>query len=121
LFSVAPYTVRQVPDLFARNERVISIFDSPIGPFAQVLVGAMLVGSMETVWAGQVTPSNSRSIRSLDYAEQKLKLARGQEMGRFNMGSTVILILPHGVIRDSLGWQPGAALRMGQALAHLNQ
>lgn len=117
LYSVAPYTVRQVPGLFARNERVVSIFDTDIGPVAQVLVGAMLVASMDTVWAGTITPAPLRELQRSSYGPGEVKLDRGAEMGRFNMGSTVILCLPPGVAR----WEPdlvaGAPVRMGQRLA----
>ena len=121
LFSVAPYTVRHVPNLFARNERVISVFDTAIGPVAQVLVGAMLVSSMETVWAGEVTPPSFRTIRTTHYHDQPVSLARGAEMGRFNMGSTVILVLPPGTIsfRQDLG--PGDKVTLGQRLATLDR
>jgi phosphatidylserine decarboxylase len=120
LFSVAPYTVRQIPGLFARNERVISVFDTDIGPVAQVLVGAMLVSSMETVWAGEVTPNKSSSVFTGDYVDQDVHLARGDEMGRFNMGSTVILVLPRGSLRDHADLSAGNPLRQGQRLALLN-
>ena len=116
LFSVAPYTVRRIPGLFARNERVVSIFESPRGPFAQVLVGAMLVASMETVWAGEVTPARNRETTTTDYDDQGLELDRNQEMGRFNMGSTVILVLPPGMAEPGPDLQPGDAVRVGQRL-----
>src|SRR5210317_1412028 len=83
LFSVAPYTVRQVPNLFARNERVISIFDTEFGPLVMVLVGAMLVSSTQTVWAGEVTPSNNKDVSCIDYGGENISLNRGTEMGRF--------------------------------------
>ncbi len=120
-FSVAPYTLRNVPRLLARNERVISVFDTAIGPVAQVLVGAMLVSSMRTVWAGEVTPSSSRTVRTTHYDNQPVRLTRGAEMGRFNMGSTVILVLPPGAIsvRQELG--PGDKVMLGQRLATLGQ
>lgn len=122
LFSVAPYTVRRVPRLFARNERVVSIFDSPYGPFAQVLVGAMLVGSMATVWAGEITPSDQRSPAVSDWSAEGIRLERGQEMGRFNMGSTVILVLPPGVCERQDVWPgPGQPVRMGEKLIMLNE
>ena len=98
LFSVAPYTVRQVPNLFARNERVVSLFETTHGPMAVVLVGAMLVSSMETVWSGLVTPPRGRKISRRDWSRRDIELKKGQEMGRFNMGSTVILLLPPGAV-----------------------
>ena len=98
LFSVAPYTTRRLPRLYARNERVISFFDTEVGPVAQVLVGAMLVSSMETVWAGVITPPRGHHIARLDWSRRDIELDRGAEMGRFNMGSTVILLLPPGAV-----------------------
>lgn len=116
LYSVAPYTVRQVPGLFARNERVACLFETPVGPMAVVLVGAMLVGSMETVWAGMITPAKQRTLTRTAYQPGAVRLARGAEMGRFNMGSTVIVVLPPGVARWQEQLAPGMAVRMGQAL-----
>ena len=119
LFSVAPYTVRQVPGLFARNERVISIFETDAGPLVMVLVGAMLVSSTETVWAGEVTPTKNKDVTVTDYTDKNISLSKGDEMGRFNMGSTVILLMPSKTIRglDELG--AGEAVMVGQRLASL--
>ncbi len=119
LSSVAPYTVRQVPRLFARNERVISIFETESGPLVMVLVGAMLVSSTETVWAGEVTPSKNKDVTVKDYANVDISLAKGDEMGRFNMGSTVIMLMPFGAL-DGIN-HPGAgeAVKVGQKLAVL--
>lgn len=120
LFSVAPYTVRKVPNLFALNERVVSVFDTAYGPVAQILVGAMLVGSMATVWAGEITPSRKRTKTVTDYAGQAIVLPRGAEMGRFNMGSTVILVLPPDALEARLEWpSAGGAVRLGQSLGRL--
>jgi len=119
LFSVAPYTVRQVPRLFARNERVISIFETASGPLVIVLVGAMLVSSMETVWAGEITPSKNRDVTVKDYTDEEISLARGDEMGRFNMGSTVILLMPSGSLTGFDNPGAGAAVKVGQKLAVL--
>ncbi|MBK1647728.1 archaetidylserine decarboxylase [Rhabdochromatium marinum] len=99
LFSVNPTTVAGVPGLFARNERVVTLFATRFGPMALVLVGAIFVGSIETVWAGEVTPPRGQRLTRIDYPapgahEAGITLARGEEMGRFNMGSTVILLLP---------------------------
>ena len=116
LFSVAPYTVRHVPNLFARNERVVSIFSTDDGPFAHVLVGAMLVGSMETTWAGQVTPTRSREVGVTDYAGEGPVLEQGQEMGRFNMGSTVILVFPPGYATWEEDLRPGDAVMLGERI-----
>lgn len=92
LFSVNPTTVENVPALFARNERVICLFDTDAGPMAMILVGAIFVGSIETVWHGEVTPPTCKDIRNWKYDEKELSYIKGQEMGRFNMGSTVILL-----------------------------
>lgn len=116
LFSVAPYTARHVPNLFARNERVISIFDTEFGPLVMVLVGAMLVSSTETVWAGEVTPNKNKSISIKDYSNQDIALSKGEEMGRFNMGSTVILLMPPGTVQNKTGLTGGTAVRVGQKL-----
>lgn len=92
LFSVSPVTVENVPALFARNERVICLFDTAAGPMAMVLVGAIFVGSIETVWHGEVTPPTCKDIRNWVYDDENKTYIKGQEMGRFNMGSTVILL-----------------------------
>ena len=117
LFSVAPYTVRQVPGLFARNERVIAIFDTDAGPLVMVLVGAMLVSSTETVWAGEVTPTKNKEVTVTEYSNENISLAKGDEMGRFNMGSTVILLMPSGTVEDQAGLSAGSAVKVGQKLA----
>jgi len=119
LFSVAPYTVRQVPNLFARNERVVSVFETTHGTMALVLVGAMLVSSMETVWSGVVTPPRGKKIARGDWSRRNIQLARGDEMGRFNMGSTVILLLPPGAVSSMEHYEPGDDVVMGQKLARL--
>lgn len=123
LFSVNPLSVRAVPGLFARNERVVSIFDTERGPFAMVLVGAVFVGSIETVWAGEVAPASAAAVpRAARYpvdGDGSVRMRRGQEAGRFNMGSTVILVLPPGEIEWAPHLEPGDAVRMGQALGRL--
>jgi phosphatidylserine decarboxylase len=120
LFSVSPKTVNGIPNLFARNERVVSVFETEAGPLAMVLVGAIFVGSIDTVWAGQITPPYKRHPRRQLYEGDKaLHLEKGQEMGRFNMGSTVILILPPNTIRWQPSLQPGSRVLMGQAMGHL--
>jgi len=116
LFSVAPYTVRQVPRLFARNERVISIFETESGPLVMVLVGAMLVSSTETVWAGEVTPTKNKQVSVKDYAGEEITLTKGEEMGRFNMGSTVILLMPADALKKLESIGAGDAVRVGQKL-----
>ena len=119
LFSVAPYTVRQVPRLFARNERVVSVFATDSGPLVMVLVGAMLVSSTETVWAGEVTPSKNKDVTVKDYSVEDISLAKGDEMGRFNMGSTVILLMPSDTVKGLAGLGVGDAVKVGQRLAIL--
>lgn len=114
LFSVAPHTVRVVPRLFARNERVVAIFNTSAGKVAMVLVGAINVAAIETVWAGLITPPAQRNIEYKDYEPATHTLEKGQEMGRFNMGSTVILLLENGTLRSDLS--AGDPVRMGQFL-----
>jgi phosphatidylserine decarboxylase len=124
LFSVNPTTARGVPGLFARNERVVCVFDGDgdgdgdgdAGPWVLVLVGATIVGSMATAWHGVVNPPRPGSVRSWDYAEGEHRLAQGQEMGRFLLGSTVVLLWP-AALRFDPAWQPGGAIRMGEAMA----
>jgi phosphatidylserine decarboxylase len=117
LFSVNPRTARAVPELFARNERLVCQFDSEFGPVVMVLVGAIFVGSMETVWAGQVTPPYGKAVQSWDYSgEEAIELVKGQEMGRFNMGSTVVMLLPPGMQEFNLRWHAGDAIQLGQAM-----
>jgi phosphatidylserine decarboxylase len=117
LFSVNPTTARGVPGLFARNERVVCVFDGPRGPFVQVLVGATIVGSMATVWHGVVNPPRPGSLREWSYSDRELRLARGAEMGRFLLGSTVVLLFPAGPLSFNPAWRPGGAIRMGEAMA----
>ncbi|MGX5202726.1 archaetidylserine decarboxylase [Aliikangiella sp. IMCC44632] len=93
LFSVNPLTANNVPALFARNERVISYFDTPFGKFAMVAVGATIVGSVETVWAGTVTPPSRDQVKTWEYHDQAITLKKGEEMGRFKLGSTVVLLM----------------------------
>jgi phosphatidylserine decarboxylase len=117
LFSVNPATARAMPGLFARNERVVAIFDTDIGPLAMVLVGALFVGSMETVWAGQISPPHKRVSEGGNFiTDSVIQLSRGEEMGRFNMGSTVILLSAAGAVNWDGVAQPGATVRVGQAI-----
>jgi len=102
LFSVAPHTVRVVPRLFARNERVVAIFDTEAGKVAMVLVGAINVAAIETVWAGLITPPTKAAVEHVDYEPATCSLQKGEEMGRFNMGSTVILLMENGSFRSDL-------------------
>lgn len=118
LFSVNQTTAEHVPELFARNERVVCLFDTPAGPMAVVLVGAMIVASVETVWAGLVAPPR-RQLKAQRYGEAAPQLQRGEEMGRFKLGSTAIVLFAPGAVQ----WNPqllaGSAVRMGQAMAEL--
>jgi len=122
LFSVNPATARGVPGLFARNERVVCLFDVPHGPrhekrpFAMVLVGATIVGSMATVWHGVVNPPRPGQVREWPYDDQSFVLDRGEEMGCFLLGSTVVMLWPRHTIDFNPQWQPGLAVRMGQAM-----
>lgn len=115
LFSVNAATVQSVARLFARNERVVCRFVTENGPMAMVLVGALNVGSIETVWAGEVAPGRPRRPRTLDYPGN-IKLGLGEEMGRFNMGSTVILLFPAGRVVLAASARAGETVRMGQPL-----
>ena len=117
LFSVNPPTTRAVPRLFARNERVACLFEGDAGPMALVMVGAMNVASIETVWAGEVTPPQRRAVRSWDYKPGEVTLPKGAEVGRFNMGSTVILLFANGRIRWESAFTAGSPVRMGIRLA----
>ena len=116
LFSVNPTTARGVPGLFARNERVVCVFDTARGPFVLVLVGATIVGSMATVWHGVVNPPRPADVKHFDYASQHIELAKGAEMGRFLLGSTVVLLWPHGTLKFNPDWAPGRSVRMGEAM-----
>jgi phosphatidylserine decarboxylase len=117
LFSVNPLTARHVPSLFARNERVVCEFDCAHGPMVMVLVGATIVGSMATVWHGVVNPPRTREPREWRYDQQPVVLARGAEMGRFLLGSTVILLFPQNVLSFTPDWAPTKAVRLGEAMA----
>ncbi|MCL1142237.1 archaetidylserine decarboxylase [Shewanella gaetbuli] len=124
LFSVNPLTAQNVPGLFARNERVVAIFETEVGPLAMVLVGATIVASIETVWAGTVTPPGGKQVFSWDYpttGPDALTLEKGAEMGRFKLGSTVVMLFAEDALSDfAQGVEPGETTRMGQAFAHLN-
>jgi phosphatidylserine decarboxylase len=117
LFSVNPTTARGVPGLFARNERVVCAFDSAQGPFVLVLVGATIVGSMATVWHGVVNPPRPGTVRTWRYDDAPVVLKQGDEMGRFLLGSTVVMLFPNGRAVFEPSWAPGGAIRMGQAMA----
>ena len=117
LFSVNPTTARGVPELFARNERVVCLFDSPAGPFVLVLVGATIVGSMATVWQGVINPPRG-PVREWRYADQKIELKQGDEMGRFLLGSTVVMLFPKGPLTFNPAWAPAGSVRLGEVMAN---
>jgi phosphatidylserine decarboxylase len=120
LFSVNPTTARGVPGLFARNERVVCVFDSAtVGTFVLTLVGATIVGSMATVWHGAINAPRVRRVREWHYGDRAVTLKQGEEMGRFMLGSTVVLLFGQGDLRFNPAWQPGAAVRLGQPMASL--
>jgi phosphatidylserine decarboxylase len=118
LFSVAPHCVQGIPRLFARNERVVTLWETEVGPMALVLVGAIFVGSIETVWAGEVTPPRARRISRASYADG-VALPAGAEMGRFNMGSTVIAVFPSDVVAWDPALTPETRVLMGQTVGRI--
>ncbi|MDB0568670.1 archaetidylserine decarboxylase [Ralstonia solanacearum] len=117
LYSVNPATARAIDALFARNERVVCEFDSPHGPFALVLVGATIVGSIATAWHGIVNPPRNPSVRHWDYRDRNITLKQGEEMGRFLLGSTVVLLFPQGPLQFNPDWAPTRAVHLGEAMA----
>ena len=118
LFSVNPATAAAVAGLFARNERVVCCFDAPFGPFVLVLVGATIVGSMATVWHGVVNPPRPGRLREWRYDDRELRLERGDEMGRFLLGSTVVMLFPPTPrLHFNPAWAPARAIRLGEAMA----
>ncbi|QAU33713.1 archaetidylserine decarboxylase [Janthinobacterium sp. 17J80-10] len=116
LFSVNPTTARGVPGLFARNERVVCVFESAHGPFVLVLVGATIVGSMATVWHGLVNPPRSARVREWRYDERQIVLKKGEEMGRFLLGSTVVMLFPQGSMTFNPEWTAARTIRLGEAM-----
>lgn len=117
LFSVNPTTARGVPGLFARNERVVCVFDSAHGLFVLTLVGATIVGSMATVWHGVVNPPRRPKVTEWTYDVNKISLKKGDEMGRFLLGSTVVMLFPKDTLAFSPTWQSTGAIRMGEVMA----
>jgi phosphatidylserine decarboxylase len=117
LFSVNPLTARGVPGLFARNERVVCVFESARGPFVLTLVGATIVGSMATVWHGVVNQKRVAGVREWRYDDQQVVLKQGDEMGRFLLGSTVVMLFPTGALRFNPAWAPARPIRLGEAMA----
>jgi len=117
LFSVNPTTARGVPGLFARNERVVCVFESEThGPFVMVLVGATIVGSMATVWHGVVNPKRPQKITEWTYADKNIVLKKGEEMGRFLLGSTVIMLFEANRIALNPAWASQGAVRLGEVM-----
>ncbi len=119
LFSVNTVTAENVPRLFARNERVVAIFDTEIGPMAVVLVGAMIVAGIETVWDGQVAPFASREIATSNYPYQNIYLSKGDEMGRFKLGSTAIILFAKNKIEWDVNYAAGTPTQMGQPMGRI--
>jgi phosphatidylserine decarboxylase len=119
LFSVNPTTARGVPGLFARNERVVCVFEGEHGPFVMVLVGATIVGSMATVWHGVVNPPRPGIVRDWTYEMGNISLTQGEEMGRFLLGSTVVMLFPQGVMQFNADWTPTRPIQMGEAMGAL--
>ncbi|MFC7299943.1 archaetidylserine decarboxylase [Herminiimonas aquatilis] len=120
LFSVNPTTARGVPRLFARNERVVCVFEGEAGPFVLVLVGATIVGSMETVWHGVVNAARLGVVREWHYDKQFISLKKGEEMGRFLLGSTVVMLFPAKTLAFNAAWSAEGAVRMGETMGSAN-
>lgn len=121
LFSVNQATTELVPGLFSRNERVVCLFETDIGPMAVILVGAIFVGSMDTVWHGTVTPTNIRHITRWHYSandDNRIAFKRGAEIGRFNMGSTVIVLFGQDQVEWNSGISAAASIRMGECMGY---
>jgi phosphatidylserine decarboxylase len=117
LFAVNPATVRTVPELFARNERLVLSFDTAAGPMVLVMVGAIFVGSIETVWAGKITPPYNNTLQYWDYRKAPIQFNKGQEIGRFNMGSTVVMLHAKDTINGLTAHVENTPVLMGQAIA----
>lgn len=119
LFSVNPVTARGVPNLFACNERVVCVFESvEHGPFVMVLVGATIVGSIATVWHGVVNPRRTNRTSEWIYADQEVVLKKGDEMGRFLLGSTILLLFRQGTVTFNEDWTPERKVRLGEMMGH---
>ena len=117
LFSVNPTTAQGVPGLFARNERVICEFDSAHGTFVLILVGATIVGSMATVWHGVVNPPRVGRITTWTYENQSITFKQGEEMGRFLLGSTVVMLFPQNTLKFNSKWMPTKPIQLGEKMA----
>ena len=119
LFSVNPVTARGVPNLFARNERVVCVFESADhGPFAMVLVGATIVGSIATAWHGVVNPKRTGRLAEWRYADREIVLTKGEEMGRFLLGSTIVMLFRQNAITFNRSWAPERPVRLGEAMGN---
>ena len=119
LFSVNPTTARGIPGLFARNERVVCVFESPEhGPFVMTLVGATIVGSMATVWHGVVNPPRAPKVCEWRYDEENIVLKKGEEMGRFLLGSTIVMLFKPGTIKFNPDWAPERGIRLGEMMGN---
>ncbi|MFW0094526.1 MAG: archaetidylserine decarboxylase [Coxiella endosymbiont of Haemaphysalis qinghaiensis] len=119
LFSVNPFLVQTIPRLFARNERVVCLFKTQVGLMAVVIVGAILVGSIKTVWHGTVTPNTQRAISVWNYRDKNINLTQGDELGHFEMGSTVILLFPFHGVRWEPHWQTNSRIFFGEKIGTL--
>ena len=119
LFSVNPTTARGIPGLFARNERVVCVFDTANGPFVMTLVGATIVGSMATVWHGVVNPPRTGQVRDWSYANDNVVLKQGDELGRFLLGSTVVMLFPQGTVNFNANWQPAGPVQLGEVMGNV--
>ena len=119
LFSVNPTTARGIPGLFARNERVVCVFDTANGPFVMTLVGATIVGSMATVWHGVVNPPRTGQVRDWSYANDNVVLKQGEELGRFLLGSTVVMLFPKDTVQFNAGWQPAGPVQLGEVMGNV--
>ncbi|HVF62728.1 MAG TPA: archaetidylserine decarboxylase [Casimicrobiaceae bacterium] len=117
LFSVNAVTARGVPNLFARNERVVCVFESERGPFISTMVGATIVGSVATVWHGVVNAQRPGTLREWRYDDKPVALKKGDEMGRFQLGSTVVLLFPRNTLVFNPAWAPGRSIRLGEPMA----
>ena len=119
LFSVNPTTARGIPGLFARNERVVCVFDTANGPFVMTLVGATIVGSMATVWHGVVNPPRTGQVRDWSYVNDNVVLKQGEELGRFLLGSTVVMLFPKDTVAFNANWQPAGPVQLGEVMGNL--
>lgn len=120
LFSVNPTTARGIPGLFARNERVVCVFETANGPFVMTLVGATIVGSMATVWHGVVNPPRTGQVRDWSYANDNVVLKKGEELGRFLLGSTVVMLFPKDTLQFNPAWQPAGPVQLGEVMGNLS-